>query len=149
MRRLPVLQDATTNDAQAAARPPWQWVAIGAGFTGVIWAPLAAFAAPLGFALATRSGHPAFGSLPGLVAYALASGLAGCLVGRFGGRSARREAALGGSFAALVVCALAVLPGGAFSLIGAVAAFAALGPVGALFGALGARIGLRMRPVLG
>ena len=45
VRRLPVIQTPPSEDAEAQARSPWQWVLIGAGFTITFWLPLATLAA--------------------------------------------------------------------------------------------------------
>jgi len=155
MRRLPVLQDATTDDALAASRPRWHWTLIGAGLAATLWAPLTVMATPIGQRLFERfAGAPliraAFlaAAAPALVAFAAAAGTAGALVGRFGGAAGNREAALGPVVAAAALSAFTVLAGNGFTWMHAAAAFAALGAEGAAFGALGARLGLRKRPVL-
>jgi hypothetical protein len=167
MRRLPVIQDSTSDDAQAGDRPRWQWAVIGAGFTATIWAPLALVAAPLGARIAaaavgTSPGQLASdavalsdrqratlafaGAAPLLASFAVAAALAGVLVGRFGGRSGRREAALGGLLAALGLASLAIVAGPGLPPLIALAAFGVLAPVGAAFGLLGGGFGVRKRP---
>jgi tRNA-(ms[2]io[6]A)-hydroxylase len=167
MRRLPVIQDTASDDAQAADRPRWQWAVIGAGFTATLWAPLALVAAPLGVRLGAAVARVApedlvsgvavlserqrvtvavLGAAPLLLVFAVAAALAGGLVGRFGGRSGRREAALGGLIAALGLSSLAIVAGPGLPLLSGLAAFGALAPVGAVSGLLGGVFGVRKRP---
>jgi hypothetical protein len=47
-RRLPVIQEPTGEDAEAAARPAWHWVLIGAGMLVSMFMPLALAALALG-----------------------------------------------------------------------------------------------------
>ena len=135
MRRLPVIQQASSDDQAAAERPRWQWCLIGAGLTATIWAPLAVIAAP-------------FGAAPLLASYGVAAGLAGALVGRFGGRARQREAALSAILAAFLVTSVAALGGSGLSTLGILLAMAALAAVGASFGFVGAGFGVRRRAVL-
>jgi hypothetical protein len=135
MRRLPVIQQASNEDQAAAERPRWQWCLIGAGLTVTIWAPIAVIAVP-------------FGAVPLLVSYGVAAGLAGALVGRFGGRSRPREAAVSGVLAAFLVTSVAALGGSGLSTLGILLAMAALAAVGASFGFVGAGFGVRRRAVL-
>jgi hypothetical protein len=169
MRRLPVIQQASTDDQAAAERPRWQWCLIGAGLTVTIWVPLAALAAPLGATLAARCLHvsaadvasgavavspdraallAALGAAPLLVCYGVSAGVAGALVGRFGGRARQREAAVAGVLAAFLVTSVAALGGSGLSTLGILLAMAALGAVGASFGFIGAGFGVRRRAVL-
>ena len=162
MRRLPVLQNQSPEDAAAAQRPRWHWTAIGAGFAFTSWLPLAMLALALGRLLGARIVDPsdpaamaaatqaqrvllaASALVPIALSFALACGLAGALVGRFGGRAGSREAVLGCALAALLACAVAYT-GGGLSLVLAAVAFVILGAWGALFGWLGARVGLKKK----
>ena len=167
MRRLPVIQQAASDDAAAAARPRWHWLLIGAGLTTTIWVPLSVAAAPLGTAIAARamglarddvvSGAAALSArdrmvlaalsaAPLLISFATASGLAGMLVGRFGGHAGRREAALGGILAAAFAGIVGAVGGSGLPPLGMLLAGGALAGVGALFGFLGAGFGVRKRP---
>jgi tRNA-(ms[2]io[6]A)-hydroxylase len=164
VRRLPVLQNKASEDAEAEQRPRSHWVAIAAGFVLTFWLPLVAVAELVGrFAVkrlvdaedpaalaAASSGRRAALSiallLPPLVSFALAAFAAGGLVGRFGGRAGVREATTGALIAALAVCLIALL-GGALRpwpiLVGSVVV---LSLIGAIFGAFGGRFGMRKRP---
>jgi hypothetical protein len=167
-RRLPVLQNKAPDDAAAEQRPPWQWALIAAGFVITLWIPLTIPAEWLGRHLASRlvdvndrralaqftasatAGDRALLLVlwvgPIAVSFILACLAAGGLVGRFGGRSADREALVGGFAAALLVCGIAALGGALRPWPLAVGSLAALGLVGALSTHLGARLGIRRRP---
>ena len=161
IRRLPVLQDASTSDEE---RPAWHWAVIGALFTLSTWAPLAMVASWAG----ARAVHRAFGGVaPGeiadrmqtsssherlalwlaltaapLAAYALSCGAAGALVGRFGAKAGPREAAFGGALAAVVGAGLTMVgssPATSF------AGLLVLLPLGLGAGWLGGRFGLGRR----
>lgn len=149
-RRLPVIQEPTGEDAEAAARPPWQWVLIGSGLLVTIWTPLVAVALAVARKIASE-GAPGAGVAASLVAatFALASLAAGYLVARFGQRTRPRHASLAGLVAAGEIWLLALL-GGAFasSLVAASALFS-LAALAAGFCALGpplARLGRQRRP---
>jgi hypothetical protein len=169
MRRLPVIQQVEADDQAAAERPRWQWCLIGAGLTATIWVPLAALAAPLGVRLAARCLHisaadvasgrvpvspdraallAALGAAPLLVCYGVSAAVAGALVGRFGGRARRPEAAVSGVLAAFLVTSVAALGGSGLSTLGILLAMAALAAIGASFGFVGAGFGVRRRAVL-
>lgn len=146
MRRLPVIQEPTGEDAEAAARPHWQWVLIGAGLWITSWTPLA-------FAVFRKI--PALGggvaALVWALTFALAALASGYLVARFGPRTQPRHAALSGVTAALGVWAMAVAAGGFGSLLLAVCSLTALSALNAAFAALGAwlqrrKAGLAPRP---
>ena len=134
MRRLPVIQQVEADDQAAAERPRWQWCLIGAGLTATIWVPLAALAA--------------LGAAPLLVCYGVSAAVAGALVGRFGGRARRPEAAVSGVLAAFLVTSVAALGGSGLSPLGILLAMAALAAIGASFGFVGAGFGVRRRAVL-
>jgi hypothetical protein len=136
MRRLPVLQESTSDDALAASRPPWQWTVIGAGLVTTIWLPLSVIAAP-------------FGAAALLGSFALAGFGGGALVGRFGGRARAKEAGISAVLAAFLVTSVGVLGGSGLSPLGILLASAALGTVGGIAGFTGGRFGVRRRPVLG
>jgi tRNA-(ms[2]io[6]A)-hydroxylase len=128
-RHLPVLQSKQDEDEE---RPPWQWSVIGAVAIVIAWLPLAMLAGwaakrtharyvPGGDEEAVRGAIAAM--TPGqrlwlgvlvvivpLLALAFASFAGGLLVGRFGGRAGKREAAVAG-LAAAAVSALLSLPG--------------------------------------
>lgn len=143
-RRLPVIQEPTGEDAEAAARPAWQWVLIGSGLLVTIWTPFVAVTLAIARKIAgSAAGGAAPG--PGLAAvlvgltFALACLAAGYLVARFGVRTRPRHAVFSGLLAAAEIWLLALL-GGAFpsALVGVsallslsvlAAGFCALGPV--------------------
>lgn len=167
VRRLPVLQNPAPGAADEQ-RPPWQWVAIGAGFVFTLWIPLAMAAQWLSRALAAslvdlRDAHavahfnataPASERVllslvllgPLALSFVAACVVGGVLVGRFGARAGAREATLAGLLAA-VVAWLAALLGGALSPWSvAVSSFVVLGAAGALLTRLGGWLGRRRRP---
>jgi hypothetical protein len=148
---LPVIQTPAGEDAEAAERPAWQWLLIGAGFVLAVFVPLALLAAPLGVALSRRvSAGPALSAAlagaPVLGAFLLAAFAAGAVVGRFGLRAKRHIAALSGALGASVLLGLVLLRGG-FGGVGALllVSFVLLGS-GAALAWLGARFGVRRRP---
>lgn len=162
VRRLPVVQNRTPEDVEAAERPRSQWVAIGAGLTLSIWIPLALCALPLGRVLTARLAPPGDEAAgagtralivlglagPQLVAFAIAALSGGALVGRFGGLAKTRDAALGGMLGALSAVTLAALSGALRPWLVAIATALVLGVVGGFFGALGGRFGEVRRPRL-
>jgi hypothetical protein len=161
MRRLPVINSPQApEDALAASRPRWHWLGIGAGLTAFIWIPLALLVLPFALPVAERlSNAPiaggresaiavalhvglAAGSL--LIMYALASFLAGMLVGRFGGGARARDAAWSAVLSAFILSLLASLGPGA-PLLPAVLAFVGLALVGAPLAFAGGLRGERQR----
>jgi hypothetical protein len=142
VRRLPVIQTPTGDDAEAAARPSWQWVLIGSGLLVTIWTPSVALALMTARKIAeARSGAaPGPGVAASLVAatFALSAVAAGYLVARFGQQTKLRHAVFAGLLAAGEIWFLALL-GGAFNsgLVGA-SAFLSLSALSAAFCALGA-----------
>ena len=142
-RRLPVIQEPTGEDAEAAARPAWHWVLIGSGLLVTIWAPSAVVA--LAIARKIAAGRPdaaaaGAGVATALVAltFALASMVAGYLVARFGVRTARRHASFAGLLAVVEIWILALLgrafPSGSVAL----SALLVLSGLAAVFCTLGA-----------
>lgn len=167
MRRLPVIQNQAPDDAAAAQRPRWQWALIAGGFVVTLWIPLTIPAEWLGRRLALRlvdvtdraalarftasagSGDRAllltFLVGPLALSFIVACLAAGALVGRFGGRSGAREAALGGVLAALLVCGIAALGGALRPWPLAAGSLVALGFAGAASTWLGAKLGVKLR----
>lgn len=141
-RRLPVIQEPTGEDAEAAARPAWQWVLIGSGLLVTIWTPSAMLALAIARKIAAMQAAGATGpSLSaGLVAatFSLSALAAGYLVAKFGQRTQRRHAVFAGLLAAGEIWVLASI-GGAFpSAVVAVSVFLALSVLAGSFSALGA-----------
>ena len=141
VRRLPVIQSKAAEDEAAEARPPWHWVLIGAGLVFTSWIPLAMVALWIARLFAT----PVLLLLLVGLSFALAAGGGGALVGRFGGRAGKREAALAGLVAALAAWAIALGSGALAPWPVAVASGVLLGGLGALFAWLGGRLGHRGR----
>ncbi len=166
VRRLPVVQESTSEDAVAAARPRWLWTALTAVVALLLFLPLAALATPLGVRIATHlvgvsppdvtdvaDGTSTLASrdaallavavaVPPLVAFAGACLGAGAIVGRFGGRSGAREASLAAAVAAATLASFSFFARGAGSITVSLGAFVALlvaGPPSAAFGALWAQ----------
>jgi hypothetical protein len=150
-RRLPVIQEPTGEDAEAAARPPWQWVLIGSGLLVTIWTPTVAVTLAIARKIAaTVAGGAALG--PGLSAilvgstFGLAALAASYLVARFGVRTKPRHAVFSGLVAAAEIWVLALL-GGAFpsALVG-VSALLSLSALSSGFCALGPLLARRKKP---
>lgn len=148
VRRLPVLQSQDTDDAAAARRPRWHWVLIGAGLVITLFLPLSLLGVRLGAwlsRLSTGGTQIVLGVAPVALSFLLASGAAGALVGRFGGRAKAREAALSGALGAFVGWGLAALGGSLSPWIIAVSSLVVLLIFGAAAAFLGARFGLARR----
>jgi hypothetical protein len=147
-RRLPVIQEPTGEDAEAAARPAWQWVLIGSGLLVTIWTPTVAVLLALARKIAGPGGTPGPALAASLVAvtFAAASVASGYLVARFGVRTRPRHAVFSGLVAALEIWALALL-GGAFpsALLG-VSALLSLSALAAGFCAIGPVLARRRKP---
>jgi hypothetical protein len=147
-RRLPVIQEPTGEDAEAAARPPWQWVLIGSGLLVTIWTPTVALVLALARKIAGPGGTPGPALAASLAAgtFGAASVAAGYLVARFGVRTRPRHAVFSGLVAALEIWVLALL-GGAFpsALVG-VSALLSLAALAAGFCAIGPVVARRRKP---
>lgn len=130
-RRLPVIQEPTGEDAEAAARPGWQWSLIGSGLLVTIWTPVVGLVLTLA--------RPGPGGAAGLAAltFSLAALAAGYLVGRFGVRARPRHAIFAGLLAALEIWLLAWLGGAFTSAALGVRAFLVLALLAAGFCGLG------------
>lgn len=145
------MQNPDTDDALAASRPRWHWVLIGAGFVITLFLPLAQLGVWLGQRLSvTASEHGALrvglGALPVAGSFLLACGLAGALVGRFGGRAKTREAALSGALGAFTGWGIAALGGALTPWLVALISLLVLVSFGAGAAFIGARLGLGSRP---
>jgi hypothetical protein len=149
-RRLPVIQEPTGDDAEAAARPAWHWVLIGSGMLVSLFMPLALAALALGrTGLMVRwlGAVVAAGGAAG-IAFALAAALAGYLMARFGPRTQRRHAVFAGLAGAVELWALVLLSGGFQSVVLGVSTLFMLSAVGAAFCALGAWLRWRKKITL-
>lgn len=152
-RRLPVLQEPSGEDAEAALRPAWHWVLIGSGLLVTIWTPTVGVVITVARKLAAaQSGGAPLGPgvAAGLVAttFALASVAAGYLVARFGRRTQLRHALLAGLSAALEIWVLAWMGGAFDSVLVAGTALLSLSALGGGFCALGGRLGRRKKTML-
>jgi len=148
VRRLPVVQNQDTDDALAASRPRWHWVLIGAGFVVTLFLPLSQLGVWLGGHLSAASSgavRVGLGALPVACSFLLACGLAGALVGRFGGRAKAREAAFSGALGAFVGWSIAALGGALTPWVLALISLIALLSSGAAAAFIGARFGLARR----
>jgi len=139
-RRLPVIQEPTGEDAEAAARPAWHWVLIGAGMLVSMFMPLALATLALGRAgmVVRWLGAVLAAGVAAGIALALAAGLAGYLLARFGPRTHRRHAAFAGLVGAVALWALVLLSGGFQAAFLAVSTLFMLSAVSASFCVLGA-----------
>ena len=141
-RRLPVIQEPTGEDADAASRPSWQWVLIGSGLLVTIWTPSVAVALAVARKIsAARAGGPPLGPsvAAALVAASFAASAlaAGYLVARFGPRTRLRHAFFAGLVASLEIWLLALLGGAFSSVFVAVTALLSLCLLGGAFCGLG------------
>jgi hypothetical protein len=163
MRRLPVIQSNT--EADGPQRPPWQWVAIGALLAISIWIPLLTVSLWLRARLlagvlpagASELAARVEGATPGeraafalstlapvLVPWLLACGVAGMVIGRFGGAAGRRHAAYAGLLAAAVTSAIAFI-GPAFGSVALVSSALVLAASAAGAAWLGGKFGEKRR----
>jgi len=118
-KRLPVIQEPPDDD-EAQDRPAWHWAGIGMIAIFLVWLPLAS----LVNALIARSirGVEASPDAPSAASpeaqvvmvasnalcFVIAAIAGGYLVGRFGGRAGRREAAASGASAAAIAWSIAI-----------------------------------------
>jgi len=144
-----VLQTKALEDADAELRPGWHWVLIGAVFVVTLFLPLSMLGVYVGGLLARGRASNALSLVlvagAVLATFAFSAGASGAMVGRFSGRPGTRTAMWGGALGGLATFALALLAG-RLGLAPALAAALVLSGTGALFAALGARVGLRARP---
>lgn len=133
-----MIQQPLGEDAEAAARPPWQWTLIGSGLLVTIWTPIVALALALARKVGSGGTEPTVAAVLVALTFVLAAISAGYLVARFGVRTTLRHALLAGLVAAIEIWLLALL-GGAFRspLLGA-SAFLSLCTLASPFCALGA-----------
>src|SRR3954453_22139798 len=139
-RRLPVIQEPTGDDAEAAARPAWHWALIGSGMLVTMFMPLALAALALartGPVVRWLGATAAAGTAAGTV-FALAAVAAGYLMARFGPKSQVRHAAFAGLLGALELWGLVLLSGGFQAALLGLSTLLMLAAVGAAFCALGA-----------
>lgn len=161
-RKLPVLRE-TAGDERP--RPPWRWVVAGVVLTLSLFAPAAIAAAAMGrrasayLAPGATADEAARALAPGaspsrflawivvaaalpLFGFALASGVAGAVIGRFGGKAGVREATASGALSAVVLVALAAAR---MPLAATISALFFLGLVGVVAARLGAERGVARR----
>jgi flagellar biosynthesis component FlhA len=141
-RRLPVIQEPAGEDAEAAARPPWQWVLIGSGLLVTIWTPSVAVSLAIARKISEVRGDAAVG--PGIAAvlvalsFALSALAAGYLVARFGPRTSLRHSTFAGLVAAAEIWVLALMGGAFSSAVVGVSALLSLSALASAFCVLGA-----------
>lgn len=142
-RRLPLAPRVEVKEPEDEDRPPWHWSAIGAIGSFVLWLPLAIL---VNAVIGARAG--AIGATLNAAAFAIACSGAGLIVGRFGGKAGRREAAIGGAGAGAIAWALAATQSMAMAL-GAIVTWllllAAIGAIGAGAAWLGGALGVKLR----
>jgi hypothetical protein len=145
-RRLPVIQEPSGEDAEAASRPAWHWVLIGSGLLVTVRIPSVALLLMVlrGAARGEAPGPVPFGVLVA-ASFAAASLTSGYWVARFGPRTRLRHAAAAGVCAAVEIWLMALL-GRAFGtfLLG-LSSFVSLALLAAGFSALGAWLQRRRR----
>ncbi|WP_437732532.1 hypothetical protein [Sorangium sp. So ce1335] len=148
-RKLPVLQG---GGDEGEDRPPWHWVALGTVATFIAWLPLAGLVNTLlrrmlegaGDAEAPARVRVAMVAL-NVVAFALAGVAGGYLVGRFGGRAGRREAAASGAVVATLAWALALAEGAPAGALGWALLLVVMVAIGSAASYAGGSAGLRGR----
>lgn len=152
-RRLPVIQ-APPEDDEAQDRPAWHWSIIGLIAIFLAWLPLASlvnalFASSLRGAAAPSSGESGAARGAMFAANALCFGVAalagGYLVGRFGGRAGRREAAVSGALTAALAWLIALTGAPPGSYVAWSPLLVAMTAIGGGSSYVGGRIGLRAR----
>jgi tRNA-(ms[2]io[6]A)-hydroxylase len=142
-RRLPLAPKVDVAQPEDEDRPPWHWSAIGVVGIFVFWLPLAAI---VNGVLGARTG--AITVLLNALAFALASFGAGLLVGRYGAKAGRREAAVSGCAAALTASLVALpqsLQAGAGGVVTWLLLLAVLGAIGGGAAWAGGAIGVSRR----
>jgi hypothetical protein len=139
-RRLPVIQEPAGEDAEAAARPAWRWVLVGAALLLTFWFPAAVLVGMLARNFAV-SGAAVIAAL--LFTFALASVATGHVVARFGPLTRLFHAVLAGVLASAAVVALTLLGGGFPRLAAGLSAFLVLSALGAAGCGLGAALARR------
>lgn len=146
VRRLPVVQEPAVEDAAAAARPPWHWVLIGAGFTVTLWLPILGLALWISRRL-SASGALGAGGVATLVGASFAASAlsSGALVGHFGKQAGLRHAIFAGLLAALALWTIALLGGSVTSLTLGMSALVVLALLASGFMAAGFHLGARAR----
>ena len=152
-RRLPLAPKMEVADEADEDRPPWHWSAIGAVGVFVLWLPLAFLVNGMLKGAAEDTAAPTLRLRVAMIAlnaaaFALASFIAGFLVGRFGGKAGRREATVGGFAAAAVAWTLAAAQGlraEVVTLLTCALLFAAITALGAGAGRAGGALGVRRR----
>ena len=139
-RRLPVIQEPTGADAEAAARPAWHWVLIGSGMLVTIFLPsaLAALALARTAPVVRWLGATVAAGTAAGVTFGLSAAIAGYLVARFGPRAQLRHAAQAGLLGALELWGLVLLSGGFQGAFLGLSTLLMLAAVGAAFCVLGA-----------
>ena len=167
-RRLPIVSSSGGNrssgDDETQDRPPWHWSGIGTAAIFLVWLPLTMIAGYAGSRFIARLGvgeEPSVAADAGvrlqlqiviatinIVALGIASFAGGFLVGRFGGKAGRKEAAVAGFFAAAVAWALAASQSVGSSAVAFDWALilATIAPFSAAVAYFGGRYGLRRRP---
>lgn len=146
-----MLNAPTGEDAEAAERPPTQWMVIGALLVLTFFFPSSLLAVWIGERLATAIGldgpsAAALAALPVILAFALSAWSAGALGGRFGLRTRERHGRLAGALGALGVLGLALVGASPPSPLVTLAAGTLLIALGVVSAGLGARYGIRRRP---
>lgn len=156
-RRLPLIASSPEPEGEGTPdRPPWHWAGLGAMAVFFAWLPLAALVGSIIARVLRSAPEGGMAGAPlevrllmiGLhaLAFVIASGLGGFLVGRFGGLAGRREASASGAVAAVVAWGIAFMQAPKTALLVWALLLIAIGAVGALGGFVGGRIGLALRP---
>lgn len=148
-RRLPVIQEPSGEDAEAAARPAWHWVLIGSGLLVTIWTPSVVVALAVARKISVaETARATLAAVLVAASLALASAAAGYLVGRFGRRARGRHAAGSGALAALEIWLIALFGGALTSPLLGLSVLLSVTILTAGFSALGSFFGRRaaLRP---
>ena len=150
-RRLPVIQEPTGDDAEAAARPAWHWVLIGSGLLVTIWIPAVLLTLMIARKIAAvrASGATTGPVIAGVLAaatFALSAAAAGYLVARFGPRTRWRHAVFSGLVGAAEIWFMSLLGGGFGSGLLSLSVLLSLSALAAGFCAAGFLLARRKKP---
>jgi tRNA-(ms[2]io[6]A)-hydroxylase len=153
-RRLPVLQSGGhgDGDGDGEERPPWHWVGFGTVAIFAVWLPLAVGATALvRRALPEEAGAETPPSVRALMvglhalAFVIATGAGGFLVGRYGEKAGRREATGSGLLAAAMAWALGISQGAQGGALVWALLLVLMATLGGGAAHAGGRMGLRRR----
>jgi hypothetical protein len=137
-RRLPMVAAPEVAREEDEHRPAWHWAAIGTIGAFVVWYPLAMLVNA-----AARGAEPPVLVAGNALAFVLACGAGGLVVGRFGAQAGPRQAAVSGAATGVLAWGLAAL--GARGLVVWALLFVVVAALGGASGYAGGKLGIRLR----